>query len=105
MIDLVKLDQQLRDAGVPVATVRDNGRGRGLEVVLRDGAKREDFSEVITEALLSPPRLGPAERLRESGVDPERAALALVLSRADKAPEWARDLVESLAEKAEDLLA
>lgn len=104
MIDLAKIDEQLRAAGVPVATVRDAGGDGKLEVVLREGARRSDHAAAIKAALDNPPRLGPADRLRSSGADAERAALALVLARGDKAPVWARDLVEALAAMAEDLL-
>lgn len=105
MIDLAKLDEQLRAAGVPVATVRDvNGDGRP-EVVLREGARRSDYAAAIKAVLDNPPALGPADRLRSAGADAERAALALVLARGEKAPAWARSLVEALAAKAEELLA
>lgn len=105
MIDLAKLDEQLRAAGVPVATVRDvNGDGRP-EVVLREGARRIDHAAAIKSCLDNPPRHGPEDRIRQSGLEPERAALALVLARGDKAPAWARDLVEALAAKVEDLLS
>ena len=104
MIDLAKIDEQLRAAGVPVATVRDaNGDGK-LEVVLREGASRGDYAATIKAALDAPPTLGPAELLRAAGVDPERAALALVLARREKAPEWARSVVEALAANVEKAL-
>lgn len=104
MIDLAKIDEQLRAEGVPVATVRDvNGDGRP-EIVLREGARRADFAAAIKACLDNPPRLGPADRLRSAGADAERAALALVLARGAAAPAWALDLVEAVAARAEDLL-
>lgn len=102
MINLAKLDEQLRAAGVPVATVRE--KGNGPEVVLVEGAKRSDFSAQIAYAIAQAPEAGPAERLLASGLDPERSALALVLARGGKAPAWALDLVEALAAKAVTLL-
>lgn len=103
MINLAKLDEQLRAAGVPVATVRDNGSGP--EVVLVEGAKRAEFSATIVNAIAQQTaEAGPSERLLGSGLDPERSALALVLARGEKAPEWARSVVEALAAKAEAAL-